>query len=227
MPEIQTYPSGTPVAGDKIPYVSDPAGSPALKLADASLVGWTLVVDEPGDSLANFTQLDSGTWSTDGTAITVASATTPSNLFYSADTMSVLSCVVEADVMLLGSNGGDCFAGIGVLQSTGSDSPTPPWHGYGPFVRIQRTGGVFRVLAGRVSADQSAELLAGGAMDTWFTVRMVLMGGAADTYINGTRATATRGTTEYRADTITLWSYSTAAKWRNIKAWTANTELPT
>lgn len=39
MPEIQTYPDGTPTGGDKVPYVEDPAGTPALKLADASALG--------------------------------------------------------------------------------------------------------------------------------------------------------------------------------------------
>lgn len=222
MAEIHTYPDGTPVAGDKFPFVADPGGTPALKLADVG--GWTQVVDEPGDSLAHFTQLGAGNWSTDGTAIALNSASTPSNLFYSADTMSVMSFVVEADVMLLSSNGGDCYAGVGVLQSTGGGAV--PWHGYGPFVRIQRTGGAFQVLAGRISLDQSTAPLAGGAMDTWFTVRMVLIGGVGDSYVNGTRAVATRGTAEFQADTITLWSYSADAKWRNIKAWTANTVMP-
>lgn len=225
MAEIQTYPSGTPVAGDKVPFVSDPTGSPALKLADAaSLTGWTKVVDEPGDSLTNFTSLGSGTWATDGTSINLTSPGTPSNLFYSANTMSMMSFVVEADVLLASSTAGDCYAGVGVLQSTGSGAV--PWHGYGPFVRIQRVGGTFQALAGRVSHDQSVAPLVGGAMDTWFTLRMVLLGGAGDMYVNGTRTTATRGTGEFQADTLTLWAYTADAKWRNIKAWTANTALP-
>lgn len=37
MGEIQDYPQGTPVAGDLVPYVSDPAGTPALKLMDAPI----------------------------------------------------------------------------------------------------------------------------------------------------------------------------------------------
>jgi hypothetical protein len=233
MAEIQTYPDGTPIAGDKVPYVADPDGTPALMNADASVflggggggggLSWTQTIDEDGTSTAHFTSLGGGTWTVDSGAIKVVGAGTPSNLFYSADTMSVMNCVVEADVMLLSSNGGDCYAGVGVLQSTGNDAP---WHGYGPFVRIQRTGGVFRVLAGRVSTDQTSEILAGGAMDTWFTVRMVMNGGAADSYINGDLATATRGTAEYRADTLTLWSYAADAKWRNIKAWVADMGLP-
>jgi hypothetical protein len=37
--EIQEYPDGTPAAGDKVPFVSDPAGTPALMLADVSDLG--------------------------------------------------------------------------------------------------------------------------------------------------------------------------------------------
>lgn len=49
MAEIQTYPSGTPVAGDKFAYISDPAGAPALKLADVGASGGTGTpsVDDP------------------------------------------------------------------------------------------------------------------------------------------------------------------------------------
>jgi len=40
MAGIETYPDGTPAAGDRIPYVEDPAGTPALKLVDvADLAG--------------------------------------------------------------------------------------------------------------------------------------------------------------------------------------------
>lgn len=224
MAEIQTYPSGTPAPGDKVPYVSDPTGSPALKLADmGSLGGWTQVIDESGGSLTNFAQLSGGTFTVDSGAIKGIGTGAPTNYYYDAATMSVTECVLQADVMLLGSNGGDCYAGIGVMQSVGSGSP---WHGYGPFVRIQRISGTFKVLAGRIDLDLVSDTLTGGAMDTWFTVRMHMIGGAVDSYINGTRALATRGTGEFRSDTMTLWAYNTDAKWRNIKAWTANTTLP-
>ena len=39
MAEIQTYPDGTPVAGDKVPFVEDPDGAAALKLAPWSAFG--------------------------------------------------------------------------------------------------------------------------------------------------------------------------------------------
>lgn len=50
MAEIQTYPAGTPVAGDLVPYVSDPAGTPALKLADASALGGGGLFDVDGSN---------------------------------------------------------------------------------------------------------------------------------------------------------------------------------
>lgn len=39
MAEIQTYPDGTPVLTDKVPYVADPGGLPQLKLAPVSAIG--------------------------------------------------------------------------------------------------------------------------------------------------------------------------------------------
>ena len=39
MAQIETYPDGTPAGTDKIPYVEDPAGTPALKLVEVSSLG--------------------------------------------------------------------------------------------------------------------------------------------------------------------------------------------
>lgn len=39
MAEIQSYPTGTPTGTDQVPYIEDPAGTPALKLAAVSDLG--------------------------------------------------------------------------------------------------------------------------------------------------------------------------------------------
>jgi hypothetical protein len=78
MGELQDYPTGTPGAGDLVPYIEDPTGTPALKLVDASTLGgggsgnpWGLmgasglVLDEEFDGTSGLTWTASGpsaTW---------------------------------------------------------------------------------------------------------------------------------------------------------------------
>lgn len=77
MAEIQTYPDGTPADGDKVPYVADPGGTPALMLADVADLGgggWAGVDADDLTSLTGWTSV-TGTWGVSGGQVTASAWT--------------------------------------------------------------------------------------------------------------------------------------------------------
>lgn len=221
MAQIHTYTVGTPAATDRIPYISDPAGTPALKLAAVSALStggttWTQVANIAGTSTAGFNSYNGGTWTSDGASIGVTNAGGGS-YFYGTTPIDVGFSIVESEVQLLAA-GGDIYGGIGFMLANGSGAPT---HGDAPYCRLQRAGGAWSVLGGRPNVDRISVPFA-GATDTWFRLRVLMAGGTVSVALDGTPIIRAYGTGEYRADSFALWSYNSAVRWRNIKVWTAD-----
>lgn len=147
MAEIQTYPSGTPVTGDVVPYVSDPAGTPALKLADISAFSggggagnpWGLfapdgstTVDEEFDGLSGLSWTDAvpasgsghATWTEGNDVLGVSfggQSSGAARLHLTSHALAVGEAV-ETAVTLAGPNLAGGFAGLAVTDGTTGSS---------------------------------------------------------------------------------------------------------
>lgn len=208
----------TPVDGD-IVVIEDSEASFAKKKVNVSNFlggggGWEQVINESGTSFSNFTS-SAGTWSSDGSVIkqTDTSASAKRAIYNTKVVTSML--VFQADIQLK-STGSDRLGGL-LVGYDGSGSG-------GMLVRINEGQDEAEVVpdAGSVLANLSVTI----NIDTWYTLRVVVAGGVASVYLDGTLLGSGGNNAQRSGDAsyIGLYSYQSETWFRNIKAW--NLQLP-
>jgi hypothetical protein len=217
--EIQDYPDGTPSAGDKIPFVEDPAGTPALKLADLADVGggggggsWTQVINQDGSSLTDWTVL-SGTWAVVSAVIECQTAGAGQDIYLTTPTFDSSDWLFECELQINNLAG---YVGPGACIRSGSDVT-------GSLEINLHSNTVIAVSHGVAAAsDIPAPMVA----DTWTVLRIRYVGASATVWLDGACMGAVTMTDVPVGNQLMLRSYGTTSKWRNVKVWEAGA-LPT
>jgi hypothetical protein len=173
---------------------------------------WAQVVNEVGTSFTNFTAA-SGTWSSDGTVI---KQTDTAAAFRRAKYNSFIVTgllVLEAEIQLR-STGTDHIGGI-VVGFDGSNAG-------GIAARLNEGADQLQVevdaTSGRITPAATIN------SNTWYKVRLVVGGGVASAYLDGTLLGSAGNNAQQsnNAGYVGLLTYQSEVWFRNIKAWNLN-----
>lgn len=207
---------------------SEPSRYPIVGGAGAAPAGtsasWQQVLTDDASSLTPWTAV-AGVWAADAAGFIkqTATATTNTRLRRTASIGAAFAAIVECDVRLpsVGQVAGDLFAGISLLNEASNNG--------GPDFRLQRIGGVWQTsmlsygVAARSTRNLSGVL---GALDTWFRLRMVVMGDAASGYVNGVYQTSAGIGNANAQDHVHLDGNASLADYDNVKAYALTGGLP-
>lgn len=202
------------------------AGATGLEFAApaAGGVSWQQVLTDDCSSLAPWTVV-AGTWAADAGGFFKQTSTVTGNtrLRKTANVGATFGAIVEADVRLpsVGQVAGDLFASISLLDEGSSAG--------GPNFRLQRIGGVWQSsMLSHATAARSTRTLSGvtGALDTWFRLRMVVMGDAASGYVNGVYQTTAGIQNANAIDFVHLAGDACLADYDNVKVYALTGGLP-
>lgn len=192
-------------------YVKDDAGrniGPFITGSAVSGISWNQIVNESGNSFANFSG-SSGQWISDGTVIKqTGTAIAESRARY--NTQSAIGClIIETEVqirsggtarragLLLAYNGAGGTTGISITLSESSDQ-----------ILIETDGVANRLTIPFVVLQ-----------DTWYTLRVVLFGNMASVYVNGILYGSANAGTSADTSFWGLFTYQAEGWFRNIRGW--------
>ena len=215
MAEIQTYPDGTPAPADKVPYISDPAGTPALKLAEVSALGSggggggdsvpaTLYAYD-GSTLTGSTVV-TGTW-TVGTEFTQTdtAATAHDLLLASAETYSPFNTTIQMDIKFPVSG----YTGISTLLNSS-------FMVAGACIAFAENALTVISAGSAVIATHTIT----AAADTWHALRVVRYGSIWSIYLNGDLLRDVLwGSGNIGGNGTSLYSQSAVSHFRNVQLW--------
>jgi hypothetical protein len=175
------------------------------------------VVNESGASLANWTTV-SGTWATSGGAF----ANTGGNsayLRYATD-LNLSHVIMEYECLFTAGAGVRSGSLCPVGRAATSESSAIEF-------KVERDGAgafTYACVRGRVIAIESGAI-SGLANDTWFTVRMVIVGSSAVCYVNGNYVAGFVLSQEMSVERPLLGvqpdTSGGVVKFRNVKVWSA------
>lgn len=211
--EIQDYPVAVPISTDRIPYVSDPAGSPSLKLTAVSSLpsGGSGTSDQTKVTYAGTTMtgtaVSAGTWAatTDFAQTDTANAAHDLRLG-DAITYSPFHATIETELKFAT---GAAFTGISTLNGTSFLTNTP--------CVALRDNTLYMIAAG---SGLLATISVTAAADTWHTLRVVASGRVWTAYLNDARiVTYDFSGVVLTADGFSLYSQGTTSHFRNASIW--------
>jgi len=188
-------------------------------IGPAASSSWVLVADEPGDSVANFTA-DSGSWTSDGSVISVTTSGSRARLRYTS-LFPTSALILECEMKILSSGigaGAHIFGFLFGWDGAGDGAPSVQFSGTGTTdpltsdqVRIENDG-----TAG-IYGDTSQSV----ALDTWYKLRVVVSGVGADVYVDDVLRFSSYATRQVNASYVGLVAGDAAAttSFRNFKLW--------
>lgn len=197
-------------------------------LTDGTDGRWTLVLDDPGTSLTNWTSVD-GTWALD----TYIENTDTSGWSYMEwnGSFSSTTVMIQAE-FYVPTPGTANYPGGYICLARSSETGfskiryRPVVANYNNHTTGAGTWAMF-ISGSNDTVNRHIELNNGiGAYDTWTTMSIVSDGGSFYGYIDGNYI-GNVGTADTRPwDTFAIACYGTEIKYRNIKAWQAVSDLP-
>jgi hypothetical protein len=187
-----------------------------------SFTAWTTVINDPGISLANWTQA-SGSWSVVSSAFQVNTGATTTRFLNWTPRIAQSALIFEADVNMssAGGFGADNRIGFNLnAQSTGAG---------GMLAVLRSTGALTPASTGTIYTEQPQGATAGAAgltflfnLNQYYRLRVVAIGSVMDIYVDGVykytlfRNPAPAGTGVEQAY-VFLYAYNCIANFKNIK----------
>lgn len=213
--------NGTVLTASVSGSVSGSSGSP-----------WTLVFNEDGTSLANWTSL-AGSWSVSGSVLqAICAANNSSQLKYTAK-VPQSAIIYEAQIKLTSIGGFGTDNRVGIRFSC--DGVNASLTGF--FVSIRSTGALTPASTGKIYWEMPANTTAGPTfvflfnLDQFYTLRAVAVGNVVDFYVDGVfqtsgirTLTVTNLALEYSS--VTLSCFNCIAHYKNIKLYSMSVSLP-
>lgn len=189
------------------------------KIAASELLGvgadLTLVVDQDGSSLASWNQ-DAGSWSTAGGIISVDSTGGEARLEYNADVLDqALRFIVQTDIRIssTGLSAANDLAGFVWNWDGSTTTGTPACR------LIFTSGGAKQINLEHKGTSALSSATFAWAADTWYTMRVAVMGPTVSAYVDGTWLTATQGATTIQGLRVGLYASGVNVDYDNIKVW--------
>lgn len=179
--------------------------------AGGGAVDWVQNVNESGASIANWTSI-TGTWSSDGTIIQQTVVAGWQELDFTALLPLGLPVIAEAEMRFpTAGQGTGSFIQCGfVVGSMG--------------LILDKAAQTFEVTDWKVQDFRAPAMTI--ALDTWYKMRVVMVGDWVSVYKAGTLVLTARTGGAANADYFRLVGYNSKADYRNIKLWTLSAGVP-
>lgn len=179
---------------------------------------WNQVVSQAGTTFTGFTAA-TGTWSSNGTEI-IQTDTTATWRRAKYDTLVALGFpwIIEAEMFHVSVAGSERRAGIGITDGTNINGLTAQVKvGTGVIVDQDNTQ-TFRTLSTTINDS------------TWYKLRLVMGNAWLSIYLDGTLLANTPlmkyNAWDDNAEFVSLVSYNSSVKFRNLKTWVLSTNAP-
>lgn len=175
---------------------------------------WTLVVDEDGTSIANWTNV-AGTWAADAGGYIKQTDTTAAyrGLRLTANVYPGAAMIAQADVRFPNTATTGRRAMLGLCGSA-AVSGNEPWAG------LQENTDASVIQRGNATATTNAMTV---NEDQWYTLRVAMFGEIITVYVDGTAVQTLRvlqgSASETSSDKFTLINFTGEVHYKSIKVW--------